>query len=71
MLTIISKPVTVCGVNYVDVQTEHGVNTMLESKVKLIHKLMEEGLTEEDAKAIVNGEISEYARQLELENQID
>jgi hypothetical protein len=69
-IKIISQPVSVLGVEYVDVETKTGKHTMLKSRVDLLNALEVTGLNELGIKAIMSL-VDAYAVDLQKESRID
>ncbi len=69
-LTIVNEPREVCGIKYVDVETEYGIHTMLESRVKLLNALYGTGLNELGVRAIMDL-VADFSTDNQHENEIE
>lgn len=70
-IQIISEPQTVLGVRYVDVMTDHGEHSKLESEVRLINALYDAGLSQGIIDMVIMPLVEIYAEQRAAENEID
>ncbi len=70
MIKIISEPVSVCGIRYVDVEKDGQICTMLESRTKLLNALYGANLNEISVNAIMSL-VSDFVRDERREDELE